>query len=475
MKRIYALLPFLCAVLLSTAQAQSPRNVQTDIKETTLKNGLRVLTVEDHNAPVIAVSVTYNVGSRNEKAYRTGFAHLFEHMMFQGSENVGKSEHFILINNNGGTMNGTTNQDRTNYFEALPANQIELALFLESDRMRSLAVNLDNLNNQRNAVQEERRIGLDNAAYGKSGEIEEELMYDNFAYKHSTIGSMEDLNAASVDDVRGFFKTYYAPNNAVLVLVGDFKTADALARIRKYFEEIPRQAEAPPVDMTEPQQTAERRISVDDQLARLARVSIGFKAAAGNTADFYALQVLANAMAGGGGGGGGGGRGGFGGGGGGNSSRLYQKLVKEKEVVTGINAGMSEKRGPGAFRVTATLRPGVKTADVEAAIYDEIERLKKEPIADWELQKAKNATRRNLINALQSSLSRATTIGQYTVYYNEPNLINTRIDKVSAVTKEDVLRVANRYLQTTNRTVVITIPKAGGGRNMGGGSSGGNQ
>lgn len=476
MKHTYRfLLPFfLCAAALTTAEAQSPRKVRTDLKETILKNGLRVITVEDHNAPVIAVSVTYNVGSRNEKAGRTGFAHLFEHMMFQGSENVGKSEHFILINNNGGTMNGTTNQDRTNYFEALPANQIELALFLESDRMRSLAVNQENLNNQRNAVQEERRIGLDNAAYGKSGEIEEELMYDNFAYKHSTIGSMEDLNAASVDDVRGFFKTYYAPNNAVLVLVGDFKTTDALARIRKYFEEIPRQAEAPVVDMTEPEQTAERRTSVDDQLARLPRVSIGFKAAAGNTADFYALQVLANAMAGGGGGGGGGGRGGFGGGGGGNSSRLYQKLVKEKEVVTGINAGMSEKRGPGAFRLTATLRPGVKTADVEAAIYEEVERLKKEPIADWELQKAKNATRRNLINALQSSLARATSIGQYTVYYNEPNLINTRIDKVAAVTKEDVQRVANKYLQQTNRTVVITIPKAGGGRSAGG-DRGGNQ
>jgi predicted Zn-dependent peptidase len=475
MKRHYPLLPFLFALLLGTAHAQSPRKVQTDFKETTLKNGLRVITVEDHNAPVIAVSVTYNVGSRNEKAGRTGFAHLFEHMMFQGSENVGKSEHFILINNNGGTMNGTTNQDRTNYFEALPANQLELALFLESDRMRSLAVNLENLNNQRNAVQEERRIGLDNAAYGRSGEIEEELMYDNFAYKHSTIGSMEDLNAASVEDVTGFFRTYYAPNNAVLVVVGDFKTPDALARIAKHFEGIPRQPDAPPVDMTEPDQKAERRVSVDDQLARLARVSIGFKAVAGNTTDFYALQVLANAMAGGGGfGGGGRGGGGFGGAGG-NSSRLYQKLVKEKEVVTAINAGMNEKRGPGAFRVTATLRPGVKTADVEAAIYDEIERLKKEPIADWELQKAKNATRRNLVNALQSSLARATTIGQYTVYYNEPNLINTRIDKVTAVTKEDVQRVANKYLQPANRTVVITVPKAGGGRNAGGGDRGANQ
>src|SRR6476469_1880957 len=200
MRRVSKLfLPILvCVLAVLNGQAQTARSVRVDFKETTLKNGLHVITVEDPSAPVIAVNVTYNVGSRNEREGRTGFAHLFEHMMFQGSENVGKSEHFILVYNNGGAMNGTTNEDRTNYFEALPANQLELALFLEADRMRSLAVTQDNRDNQRNAVQEERRIGLDNAAYGKSGEVQQELMYDNFAYKHSTIGSMSDLNAASV-------------------------------------------------------------------------------------------------------------------------------------------------------------------------------------------------------------------------------------------------------------------------------------
>src|SRR5439155_7312639 len=322
--------------------AQTGRSIRVDLKDTRLANGLRVITVEDHSAPVIAVAVTYNVGSRNEKQGRTGFAHLFEHMMFQGSENVGKSEHFMLIQNNGGTMNGTTNEDRTNYFEALPANQLELALYLESDRMRSLVVNQENLDNQRNVVQEERRIGLDNAAYGKSGEIQQELMYDNFAYKHDTIGSMADLNAASVADVQAFFKMYYAPNNAVLTLVGDFRTADAMATVKKYFENIPRQPDPTPPDMTEPEQKAERRTSVDDVLARAMRVSIAYKTLPGNTADFYALQVLANALGGGGG---------FGGGGG-ASSRLYQKLVREKEMVTGINASAQETRGVGGFYVT---------------------------------------------------------------------------------------------------------------------------
>jgi predicted Zn-dependent peptidase len=268
------------------------------------------------------------------------------------------------------------------------------------------------------------------------------LLYDNFAYKHTTIGSMEDLNAASVEDVTAFFKMYYAPNNAVLVLVGDFDTKDALARIGKNFEGIPRQADPPSVDMTEPQQKAERRANLDDVLARAPRVDIAYKAVPGNTADFYALQVLSGILQGG------------------QSSRLYQKLVKEKEVVTGVFGNMDEKRGVGALYTSSTLRPGIKTEDVETLIYAETDRLKKEPIADWELQKAKNGTRRALINNFQSSLSRALTLGQYTVYYGEPNLINARLDKVAAVTKEDVQRVANKYLVDTNRTVVVTMPKA---------------
>ena len=437
-KRMMATL-FVCVLAMTSVYAQ--RKVNVPIKETTLKNGLRVITVEDHSAPVVALSVTYNVGSRNERKGRTGFAHLFEHMMFKGSENVGSGEHFVLVFNNGGNMNGSTNEDRTNYFEVLPANQLDLALFLEADRMRSLAITKENLDNQRNAVQEERRLGVDNQPYGKSGEVQQELLYDNFAYKHSVIGSMEDLSAATVEDVSEFFKMYYAPNNAVLVLVGDFRTDDALTRIKKNFESLPRQPNPPAVDMTEPEQTAERRASVDDQLARAPQLDLAFKAVAGNTPDFYALQVLAAAL------------------GSGQSSRLFQKLVKEKEMVTSIGSFMAEKRGPGAFYGFATVKPGVKMEDVEAAIYAEIDRLKKEPIADWELQKAKNTTRRNFINGLQSSISRAITLGQYTIYYGEPNLINTRLDKVAAVTKEDVQRVANKYLRDTNRTVVITIPK----------------
>ncbi|SRR6266545_229859 len=430
---------FLC-FLTVVGKAQTA-TVRVDYKETVLKNGLRVITVEDQSAPVVAISVNYNVGSSNERRGRTGFAHLFEHMMFKGSENVGSGEHFILVFNNGGTVNGTTNEDRTVYFDALPSNQLDLALFLEADRMRSLAITRENLDNQRNAVQEERRLGVDNQPYGKTGEIQQELLYDNFAYKHSVIGSMEDLNAASVEDVAQFFKLYYAPNNAVLALVGNFNTKDALARIARNFESIPRQPNPPPVDMTEPEQTSERRASVEDVLARAPRVDLAFKAVPGNTPDFYALQVLSAVLQSG------------------QSSRLYQKLVKDKELVTNVGGFVDEKRGPGALYTFANLRAGGKPDEVEAAIYEEIERLKKEPIANWELQKAKNSTRRGVINGLQSSLSRAITLSQYAVYYNDPSLINTRLEKIAAVTKEDVQRVANKYLRETNRTVVNTVPK----------------
>jgi zinc protease len=225
---------FPCAVLAAsvvTLYAAGPLNIP--FKEYKLDNGLRIILSEDHSAPAYSLAITYDVGSRDEKPGRTGFAHLFEHMMFQGSENVGKGEHFILIDNNGGNLNGTTTEDRTNYFESLPANQLDLGLFLEADRMRALAVTEGNLDNQRNAVQEEKRLSNDNQPYGETFDTDAEVAYDTFAYKHSTIGSMEDLNAATLQDVQAFFKRYYAPNNAVLTLVGDFKPEEALAKIKK--------------------------------------------------------------------------------------------------------------------------------------------------------------------------------------------------------------------------------------------------
>lgn len=422
------------------AQEQSPK-ISIDLKATVLKNGLRVITVEDHQAPVVTLALMYKVGGANERKGRGEFAHLFEHMMFEGTRNVEPGDYNKLIFSTGGVIDATVNDDRTVYYESVPANQLELPLFLESDRMRGLSITQERLNLARKAVQEERRMRVLNQPYGRSGGVLTELLYDNFAYKHGGMESLEDLDAASLEDITEFFKTYYAPNNAVLVLIGDFMTAEAWAKIRKYFD-IPRQPKPPALDFTEPEQKAERRKSVEDALAPLPQVRIAFKAAPGNTPDFYALQILSAVLQGG------------------QSSRLFQELVKEKELVNGVGGGIAEKRGPSAFSITATLRPGKKVEAFEAAVYGEIERLKRGPITDLEIEKAKNLMILAFISNLESSLSRAMTIGQYAVFYDDPNLINTRLGKIAAVTREDMRRVASKYLKPTNRTVVITMPKA---------------
>jgi zinc protease len=416
-----------------------PRVAFTDHR---LANGLRVLIAEDHTAPIFSTAVIYDVGSANERPGRTGFAHLFEHMMFKGSTHVGSGEHYLLILNNGGVMNGTTNADRTAYFETLPANQLDLGLFLEADRMQSLDITQANLDNQRNAVQEERRLRMDNQPYGKTNEAFDELAYEHFAYKHSTIGSMADLNAATVDDVASFFKTYYAPNNAALAIVGDVDAPHTLARVRHFFDAIPRQPAPPPVDHTEPPQTAERRLTMEDPLARVPQVDIGYHVPPANTRDHDALDVLATILASG------------------RSSRFYDALVRQKQLASRAIAYDPDTRGPGLFRVNAQALPGKAIADVEAALYDEIERLKTGGIADWEIEKARNDARAALLGRLTSSLQRSVLLAESAVFWNDPNRINTTADAIAAVTIADVQRVARQYLVPANRTVVITIPKA---------------
>ena len=461
-------LAFLLCASLVPAQKRKAHAVQkaassyaVSFRDVRLRNGLRVILSEDHSAPTYAIAVTYNVGSRDERPGRTGFAHLFEHMMFQGSESVGKGEHFILIQNYGGSMNGTTNSDRTNYFEALPANQMDLGLFLEADRMRSLAINQANLDNQRKAVQEERRLRVDNRAYGKTYEALGELGYDRFGYRHSVIGSMQDLNAATVQDVAEFFKIYYAPNNAVLALVGDFDTETALAKVRKYFEGIPAQKPAPAPDMAEPNQTSERRKTIEDAFAMTTRIDVAYKIPPANTADWYALSVLSRIFGSGGTSGGSGRRGSrtSSSGGGGSSSRLYQKLVRDKEAAVMVSCSATERRGPSQETFLVMARPGWDPGEIEKLLYVEIERVKNEPVTDDELAKVRIELRREHIQSLESTLSRAMALGQLAVYYNDPGLINTQLDKLQSVTKDDIQRAARTYLKPANRTVIITIPK----------------
>ncbi len=439
---------------LAAALAASALRAATDPKvafsDTRLKNGLRVIVAEDHTAPVFSIAVNYDVGSRNERKGRTGFAHLFEHMMFKGSQNVGPGEHFWLVFNNGGNMNGTTNNDRTLYFETLPANQLDLALFLEADRMRALDITKDNLDNQRNAVQEERRLGIDNQPYGHTFEAIDELAYENFAYEHSVIGSMADLNAASVDDVAAFFKTYYAPNNAVVAIVGDVSTPQVLSKMRQQFEAIPSQPAPAAVDMTEPPQTAERRLTLDDALARLTRVDIVFKVPPVRDPDFDAIRVAASIL------------------GSGRSSRLYETLVRQKQIAVQASAFVDDRRGPGLFAVNALVAPGKSAADVEAAVDEQIAALGERSAAGWEMDKARNAERRALAGRVQSSLQRAILLTEYALAYDDPGRINTEAARLAAVSAADVQRVAKKYLTAAGRNVIVTNPKPGAAPSKGG-------
>jgi predicted Zn-dependent peptidase len=411
-------------------------------KDYKLNNGLRVILAEDHRAPTFSICMTYNVGSRDEKPGRTGFAHLFEHMLFQGSENVGKGEHFSLVQNNGGSANGTTNSERTNYFETLPANQLELGIFLEADRMRAPSITQANFDNQRLTVQEERRQSYDNRPYGKTYEAVIELAYDSFPYKHSTIGSMADLNAASIRDAEEFFRSYYAPNNAVLTLVGDFRTDTALNLIRKYFEPIPAQPPPTPPDITEPEQQGERRKVIEDGFAQTPRLDIVYKIPPANTPDWYALDVIGSVLSSG------------------VSSRLYQKFVKEKEIALSVYADASEQRGPALFWYSLMARPNTDLGELERLLYEEIARLQNEPIAEWELKKVQMQLRRQRAQRLYSSRARANSLGHFAVYYNDPELINSIWRKYESIAPADILRVARAYFKDTQRTVVTTLPKS---------------
>jgi len=437
-RRIFLL--WLAAAILPAASPSKLPPVR--FTDTRLENGLRVIIAEDRYAPVFGIAVSYAVGSKDERAGRTGFAHLFEHMMFKGSKNVGAGEHFYLIFNNGGSMNGTTNTDRTLYFEVLPKNQLDLALFLEADRMRSLDVTKENLENQRQAVKEERRLRLDNQPYGQTNERTTELAYDNFAYKHSVIGSMEDLDAASVEDVHDFFRTYYAPNNAVLALVGDLDTKQTLAKVKQYFADIPRQEPPKPVDLSEKPQTAERRERIEDRLARLPRLDILYKVPPGNHPDTAALYVMNSILASG------------------ESSRLYQKIVKEKEAAAQIFGFVDDRMGPGVYRLIAIVRPGKSPEEVESLISEEIARLHSEPVTEKELLRARSSVRRAAVGSRTSSLGRAIRLADDAVMFNDPGRINTLPETRMAVTSAQIQQAIKAHLKNANRTVIVTVPAA---------------
>lgn len=412
------------------------------IEQFTLENGLRIVMNPDASVPVIAVAVYYDTGSRNEKPGRTGFAHLFEHMMFQGSENLPKGAHFQHIFNNGGTMNGTTTTERTNYFETLPANQLPLALWLESDRMRSLKVTQENLDNQREAVKEEKRLRIDNQPYVSAFLRMDEMVFRNPANAHSTIGSMEDLDAATVEDVREFFRIYYAPNNAVLTIAGDFDPAEARKLAEKYFSSIARQPDPPAVDVSEPQDVALRSDIYQDQFAPLAAFLVGWKIPARRTPEHYALSLASDLLFDG------------------DSSRLYQKLVKGDESVIQFQGGIDARRGPSAVSLFVTPKPDKDAEQIRRTIMSEIKQLATEGPSAEEMLKLRNSLLNDTARGRQVSLFRAQRLSEFALYDGDPNLFNTELDRYLNVTATQIKEAVARHMNTDNLAVLDIIPAA---------------
>lgn len=413
-----------------------------EIREYSLENGLRVVFNPDDAIPVVSVAVYYDVGSRNEREGRTGFAHLFEHMMFQGSENVKKAEHFQYVMKAGGTVNGTTSSERTNYFETVPANQLPMALWLESDRMRSLAVTQENLDNQRDAVKEEKRLRYDNQPYGQVFDLVNAMVFKNFANAHSTIGSMEDLDDATVEDVREFFRIYYAPNNAVLVLSGSFDPAEATELIEKYFGTIARQPAPPSIDVSESGEIALKYQKYEDKLAPLPAFLMGWKIPRRLSHEFYSLYLAGKLMYDG------------------ESSRLYQKLVKGDEIVLQLFGFTDERRGPSAIYIGAIPKDAADIDKIRTIITDEIRSIAASGVSDSEMAKLRNQLINDEVRSRQSSLSRAQQIAEFTLYDGDPALINTQIDDLLKISADDIQNAVQTFLNTDNHALLDIVPIA---------------
>ncbi|MDQ1696933.1 MAG: hypothetical protein QOJ03_2286 [Frankiaceae bacterium] len=412
-----------------------------------LDNGLRVVISEDHLAPVVAVNVWYDVGSRHETPGRTGFAHLFEHLMFQGSKNVGRSDHFGLISEAGGTLNGTTWCDRTNYYETVPANHLETALWLEADRMGGLldALDQDNLDNQRDVVKNEKRQTRDNQPYGRWLELLHELGYPpGHPYHHSTIGSMADLDAASLEDARSFYSTWYAPDNAVLSVVGDVETASTLHAIERYFGGIPAKGSfptTPPSDVP-PRIGQEIRRHVPDRVP-LPRTFIGYRCPPFGSPGFDAVEVMSTVL------------------GGGRGSRIYKSLVLDRPLLQPPDGNVLSPWPfvGGAALLVADLpaREGVDVAELEEA-YHEVAASVVDGVSEAELERARALITSDWLHHLATVDGRADTFSQFTTLFGDPGLVNDMLPRVLAVTEDDVRAAAADVLREDNRVVLVFEP-----------------
>ena len=412
----------------------------------TLPNGLRVVLAPVRTTPIVTVSVWYNVGSADERVRRSGFAHLFEHMMFQGSANVPKAAYFQLIERAGGDNNGTTNEDRTHYYQTLPSNRLNLGLWLEADRMRSLVINAENFENQRQAVKEERRLRVDNQPYAGAILTAFTMPFDTatcFAYAHTVIGDMADLDSAQVPDVQAFFDAYYTPSNAVLTVSGDFDDAETRALIEQYFASIPSRRPQPAPTCGERPAGASRRMEVTDQNATLPAVAFVYRLPARSHADMPALEILNLIL------------------GGGESSRINRRIVREEQAALGAGAFSQIYRLAGVGIYFGIANQGVVPSRLEALLNEEIDKLRNDSILTAEIEKARNQVRAGAIRSRQTTMGIAEALQSSLFYYGELEAANREVDRYLAVTAADIRRVAQRYLTPDNRLTVVINPPQG--------------
>jgi zinc protease len=429
---------------LTPSAAIPPPKLQYQLE--TLPNGLTVVLSEDHSTPIVHVQLWYHVGSKDEKAGRTGFAHLFEHLMFKGSKNVSPEGHTSMISGRGGQSNAYTTDDETVFWSTLPADDLPLALWLEADRMATLRIDRETFANERDVVKEERRLRVDNQPFGRLNEIIYDQAFAVHPYKHSTIGSMADLEAASVDDVRDFHRTYYVPSNATLAIVGDFETPQALALVHQYFGRIPKAAREVPRDIPrEPPQTKEKRVTVQEAWP-LPAVVVAYHVPEDGHPDAYRLHIAAKVLSDG------------------QSSRIYQKLVYERQIAVTAFGQANLIEDPNLFYAVAIVQPGHTTEEAADALIEELDRLKTEPITDHELQRSKNQFARDYILSRESNQQKAMHLAHAIVIHNDVKTADGEFDIFQNITKADVQRVAQTYFRPENRLVLTVMPSGRGGR-----------
>lgn len=426
----------ICLFAMLGAFAQDKR---IEFVEYDLENGLHVILHQDNSTPIVNTSVLYHVGSKNEPEGRTGFAHFFEHLMFEGSPNIPRGEFFKIIESAGGQLNANTSNDRTFYFETLPSHQLELGLYMESERMLHAKIDSTGIATQKEVVKEEKRLRVDNQPYGSILHETFSRVFEGTAYEWTPIGSFEDIDAATEEDFKDFFETFYVPNNATLSIAGDIDIEETKKLVQKYFGEIPRGTKEIPRPKVEMKKLGDVKAEVFDNI-QLPAVIQAYQMAEQGSEDYYAMQMLTTLLSGG------------------QSSRFQKEIVDNQQLAVAAGSFPFALEDAGVFISFGIMNMGKTPEDLQAAMDAEIERVKNEPIGDKEFQKLRNQIENSFVSSNSTVRGIAESLADYHVYFGDANLINNEIDRYMAVTKEDLQRVAKKYLDPNNRVQLVYLP-----------------